>query len=129
MSFQGSDLKPISEHLKKSIDSDKGGAIIRKSIFDSIEFKELTDGYIKESIELYKAIMLDHDIRENDINRVDFFLQSELLQIENLGKDFKKVLSEAEMNTSNFYCQDKLDYLEALTKLVSYYYLLLKFGY
>ena len=118
MSFQGSDLKPLKTHFDKSIDTERGGA--KKSIFDSIEFKELTDAYIKESIDLYKAILIDHGITENDINRVDFFLQSDNVLTENVADDFKKFLSEAEMRTGNFYCQDKLDYLEALTKLVSY---------
>jgi hypothetical protein len=121
MSFQGSDLKPLKAHFDKSIDTERGGVIIRKSIFDSIEFKTLSQTYVKESVDLYKGILLDHGITENDVDRVDFFLQSENIQIENLGKDFKKALSEAEMNTNNFFCQDKFNYLEELTKLVSFF--------
>jgi hypothetical protein len=117
MSFQGSDLKPLKAHFDKSIDTERGGA--KKSIFDSVEFQELTDAYIKESIELYKAILIDHNITENDIKRIDFFLQSDNLLTENVGDDFKKFLSQNKMNTNNFYCQEKLDYLEAMTKLVS----------
>jgi hypothetical protein len=122
MSFQGSDLKPLKAHFDKSIDTEQGGVIIRKSIFDSIEFKTLSQTYVKESVDLYKGILLDHGIIENDVDRVDFFLQSENIQIENLGKDFKKALSEAEMKTNNFFCQDKFNYLEELTKLVGCFY-------
>ena len=117
MSFQGSDLKPLKTHVDKSIDTEKSGA--QKSIFDSIEFKTMTDKYIKESVELLVAILQDHGITQNDIKRVDFFLQSDNLKIENIGEDFKKCLLESKLKINNFFCQDKLNYLEELAKLVS----------
>ena len=115
MSFQGNDLKPLESHLDKIIAEKCGG--IQQSIFDSIDFKEMTNKYIKESIDLFKGLLEDYGLLQSDIKRVDFCLQPELGT--EVGEDFKKLLVESNMNIDNFYCQYNLNYLDELTKYVS----------
>jgi hypothetical protein len=112
MSFQGSELKQLQNQMDELL------VIGEKMPEETNEFKNLSEKYVTESIDLFKAMLTDNNITHEDIKRIDFCLQSELAT--KIGGLFQTSLIDLNMDTKNFHCQKDLNCLEEITNFVSH---------